>query len=114
MVFASPSGQITLKPNSCLDELSNGYYSGYNEKYSDLSKIKNLIKSISAKYPGHPYNAISTNMIAGYEKIKAGSEFVDFALPDLIGNNITLSQSIEGKIALRAISGRRLIAEVAK
>jgi len=83
-----------------LDELSNGYNTGYNENYSDLSKIKYLINSISAKYPDHPYNNFSTDLIAGYDKVKVGGEFVDFTLPDLNGDNVTMSQSIEGKIAL--------------
>lgn len=74
------------------------YY--YNDKYSDLSKIKNLVENISAKYPGHPYDSVAKDMIGALDRIKVGGKFIDFTLPDLNGNNITLSKTIEGKIAL--------------
>jgi peroxiredoxin len=72
----------------------------YNDKYSDLSIIKKLIENYSSKYPGHPYNSIAKDLIGAADKIKVGGQFIDFTLPDLSGNNITLSKEIEGKIAL--------------
>ncbi len=84
-----------------LDELHIGFSAGgFDEKYSDFSIIKNLLIRLSAKYPGHPYNRISNDLIAAYDKIKVGGEFIDFKLPDIDGNMITLSQVIKGKIAL--------------
>ena len=71
----------------------------YN-KYSDLLKIKNLVKKISAIYLDHPYTKTAEDLIDAIDKIKVGGKFIDFVLPDLNGNSITLSKSIEGKIAL--------------
>ena len=68
--------------------------------YSDLSRLKNLVESISAKFPDHPYNKTAKDLLNAFDQIKVGGEFIDFTLPDLNGNNITLSKSIEGKIAL--------------
>lgn len=68
--------------------------------YSDLSRLKNLVKSISVKFPDHPYNKTAKDLLNAFDQIKVGGEFIDFTLPDLNGNNITLSKSIEGKIAL--------------
>ena len=72
----------------------------YNNQYSDLSKIKNLVENYTSKYPGHPYDSVAKDLIGAIDRIKVGGKFVDFTLPDLNGNNITLSKSIEGKIAL--------------
>lgn len=84
-----------------LDELTNGFnISAYDEKYSDLQSIKYLAQTFSTKYPDHPYNKRSNDLIASYDKIKVGGEFIDFTLPDLNGNNINLSGVIKGKIAL--------------
>jgi peroxiredoxin len=74
------------------------YY--YNDKYSDLSKIKKLVDNISAKYPGHPYVNVAKDMIGALDRIKVGGNFIDFTLPDLTGNKINLAKNIEGKIAL--------------
>ena len=67
--------------------------------YSDLSRLKNLVESISAKFPDHPYNKTAKDLLNAFDQIKVGGEFIDFTLPDLNGNNITLSKSIEGKIS---------------
>lgn len=75
-------------------------YSYNDNKYSDISKIKNLVENISAKYPGHPYDSVAKDLIGAIDRIKVGGKFIDFTLPDLNGNNITLSKTIEGKIAL--------------
>jgi peroxiredoxin len=75
-------------------------YSYNDNKYSDISKIKNLVENISAKYPGHPYDSVAKDLIGAIDRIKVGGKFIDFTLPDLNGNKITLSKTIEGKIAL--------------
>jgi len=72
----------------------------YYDNYSDISKIKNLVENFTSKYPGHPYDSIAKDLIGAVDRIKVGGQFIDFTLPDLSGNNITLSKTIEGKIAL--------------
>jgi peroxiredoxin len=74
------------------------YY--YNTKYSDLNRMKILVEKLSSKYPGHPYNKTALDRINSFDRIRIGGEFIDFTLPDLQGNNITLSTAIKGKIAL--------------
>jgi len=72
----------------------------YNHKYSDLKRVRNLVEKFSSKYPGHPYNKTAMDRINSFDRIKIGGEFIDFTLPDLQGNSITLSTAIKGKIAL--------------
>ena len=72
----------------------------YNPKYSDLKKVRNLVQKFSSKYPGHPYNMTANDRINSLDRIRIGGEFIDFTLPDLQGNSITLSTTIKGKIAL--------------
>lgn len=72
----------------------------YNPKYSDLKRLRNLVEKFSSKYPGHPYNKTAMDRINSFDRIRIGGEFIDFTLPDLQGNIITLSTAIKGKIAL--------------
>lgn len=84
-----------------LDELHLGYNIGaFDERYSDLSRIKDLAGIYSAKYPNHPYSERSKDLIAAFDKIKVGGEYVDFTLPDLDGDTITVSELIKDKISL--------------
>ncbi|MCM4156939.1 TlpA disulfide reductase family protein [Gramella sp. AN32] len=48
----------------------------------------------------HPYNELSSNLINAIEYIKVGKAYVDFSAPDLNGNEVKLSDKINGKIAL--------------
>jgi peroxiredoxin len=70
------------------------------EKYSDLSQIKSLIEKLNSKYPDHPYKKNADALIGSWDKITVGGRLIDFVLPDLEGNKVTLSQVIEGKYAL--------------
>ena len=72
----------------------------YDPKYSDLKRVRNLVEKFSSKYPGHPYNKTANDRINSFDRIRIGGEFIDFTLPDLQGNSITLSTAIKGKIAL--------------
>jgi peroxiredoxin len=72
----------------------------YNPKYSDLKRVRNLVEKLSSKYPDHPFNKTAMDRINSFDKIRIGGEFIDFTLPDLQGNRITLSTAIKGKIAL--------------
>jgi peroxiredoxin len=84
-----------------LDELHMGYNIGsFDERYSDLSRIKDLVKTFSAKFPDHPYTSRSKDLVAAYDKIRVGGEYIDFTLPDLDGDTITLSELIKDKITL--------------
>lgn len=74
------------------------YY--YDPKYSDLTRMRNLVEKFSSKYPGHPYNRTANDRINSFDRIRIGGEFIDFTLPDLQGNSISLSTVIKGKIAL--------------
>jgi peroxiredoxin len=72
----------------------------YDPKYSDLKRVRNLVEKFSSKYPGHPYNKTANDRINSFDRIRIGGAFIDFTLPDLQGNSITLSTAIKGKIAL--------------
>jgi peroxiredoxin len=72
----------------------------YDPKYSDLKRVRNLVEKFSSKYPGHPYNKTANDRINSFDRIRIGGKFIDFTLPDLQGNSITLSTAIKGKIAL--------------
>jgi len=72
----------------------------YKDKYSDLFKIKNLVEKLSSKNPEHPYNKLANDLIGSWDKITIGGRFIDFTLPDMTGNMITLSKTIDGNYAL--------------
>jgi peroxiredoxin len=72
----------------------------YDPKYSDLKRVRNLVEKFSSKYPGHSYNKTANDRINSFDRIRIGGKIIDFTLPDLQGNSITLSTAIKGKIAL--------------
>jgi peroxiredoxin len=72
----------------------------YDPKFSNLKRVRNLVEKFSSKYPDHPYNKTAKDRINSFDRIRLGGEFIDFTLPDLQGNMITLSTVIQGKIAL--------------
>lgn len=52
-------------------------------------------------FPNHPYNEIVQNTINGLLNIHNGGRFIDFSLPDITGQNISLSKVIkENKLTL--------------
>lgn len=84
-----------------LDELSLGYNLGeYDEKYSDLSRIKSIASILSAKFPDHPYTERSKDLMAAFDQIRIGGKYIDFTLPDIDGDTFNLSELIKDKISL--------------
>ena len=51
-------------------------------------------------YPGHIYTKTMKNMLESQDAIKVGGRFVDFTAPDLQGKPVTLSEQIQGNVAL--------------
>jgi peroxiredoxin len=52
------------------------------------------------KYPDSPYTRELANLPGAVGNIKVGGKYIDFTLPDLDGNSVTLSEYIAGKVAL--------------
>lgn len=57
-------------------------------------------KHYRPSYPDHPYTKTVETYIESVTRIKAGGKYIDFTAPDFDGNAITLSELINGKIAL--------------
>ena len=73
-------------------------------KYLDgninMDVIKNNYNKLSESNPNHPYNELASNLINAIDNIKIGKKYTDFSAPDLNGNEIKLSEKINGKVAL--------------
>lgn len=52
------------------------------------------------KYADHPYVAFIEDAMPAIMNIREGGRYIDFALPDFEGNSVTVSEYIDGKIAL--------------
>jgi peroxiredoxin len=72
----------------------------YSKEFVDFLMAKESYKKLSGKFTGHPYNELVGNLLQSMENIKAGGKYINFTAPDLDGNLHTLSDEIEGKIAL--------------
>jgi peroxiredoxin len=72
----------------------------YNKETIDINLAKNTFKILSEYNPSHPYNELASNLINAIENVKIGKKYIDFSAPDLNGNNIKLSDKINGKVAL--------------
>ncbi len=51
-------------------------------------------------YPDHPYTRELERLISALSNIAEGGKYIDFTLPDLDGNTVTVSEHIGGRIAL--------------
>ena len=51
-------------------------------------------------FPEHSYTSLSAMMLESLRKIEVGGKYIDFTAPDLDGHPVTLSQQIDGKVAL--------------
>jgi len=71
-----------------------------NEKEVDLNLAKETHKRLSDAYPNHPYNDLAFNLLNAIENIKIGKKYLDFSAPELNGNEVKLSDKINGKFAL--------------
>lgn len=72
----------------------------FNRETIDIDSAKKNYKLLSDANPTHPYNKLASNLINAVEIVKIDKKYTDFTAPDLNGNNIKLSDKINGKIAL--------------
>lgn len=66
----------------------------------DIELAKENHERLSEAHPNHPYNELILKFITAIDGIEVGKQFIDFSAPDLEGNNVKLSDEIEGKVAL--------------
>lgn len=66
----------------------------------DIDLAKKQHKVLSKANPNHPYNEFAANYISAIENIKVGKKYTDFTAPDLDGNEVKISDKIDGKVAL--------------
>ncbi|WP_053970221.1 TlpA disulfide reductase family protein [Mangrovimonas sp. ST2L15] len=72
----------------------------FNKENLDVNSTKKTYKILSDAHQNHPYNELASNLINAIENIKIGKKYTDFSAPDLNGNEIKLSEIINGKVAL--------------
>ncbi|WP_299781664.1 peroxiredoxin [uncultured Formosa sp.] len=72
----------------------------YNKENMDINLAKNNLQILSKGNPNHPYNELASKLTDAIENIQVGKKYTDFSAPDLKGNEIKLSDKIDGKIAL--------------
>ena len=72
----------------------------YYLEYIDVSIAKRNFQKLKKENPKHHYNRLGQNLLDAIENIKVGKKYIDFLAPDLNGNEIKLSDKINGKIAL--------------
>ena len=65
------------------------------------NEAQNNLDRFTKAFPGHPYNEIVQNTINGLLTIHDGGRFIDFSIPDINGQNISLAKVIkENKLTL--------------
>lgn len=72
----------------------------FSKESIDIDLTKENYRKLSEAHPNHPYNELALNLITAIDGVKIGNQFVDFSAPNLEGNEIKLSDEIEGKVAL--------------
>jgi len=72
----------------------------YNKVNKDLTFLNDIYPVFAKKYPSHPYTKKVGEMLAGANKIKAGSHYIDFEAQTVTGETVKLSDSITGRVAL--------------
>lgn len=72
----------------------------FSKESIDIDLTKENYRKLSEAHPNHPYNELTLNLITAIDGVKIGNQFVDFSAPNLEGNEIKLSDEIEGKVAL--------------
>ena len=60
------------------------------------NKAQNNLDRFAKAFPSHPYNEIVQNTINGLLTIHDGGRFIDFSVPDINGQNISLAKVIKG------------------
>lgn len=69
-------------------------------KYLSIVNIRKNYERLAKLYPKHPYSALVGQMIASYEAVRVGGDFIDFTAPDLGGNARRLSEIVKEKVTL--------------
>ncbi|WP_051697914.1 TlpA disulfide reductase family protein [Prevotella sp. 10(H)] len=82
-------------------KLSLSTYPIYHSAYGKTGEYISLYNTIySKKYPDHTYTKEMATIIDSHLSIKPGGKYIDFTAPDFEGNPVTLSQQIDGNVAL--------------
>ena len=69
--------------------------------FKDLQRLEDMYYSVyKLMFPEHSYTSLSAMMLESLRKIEVGGKYIDFTAPDLDGHPVTLSQQIDGKVAL--------------
>jgi thiol-disulfide isomerase/thioredoxin len=66
----------------------------------DIPFITGIYPRYAVKFPEHTYTAKISMMLTAIDKIKTGSQFIDFEAPTADGRMVRISDSIRGKVAL--------------
>lgn len=86
----------TSSLNSFIKRSKNG-----NEYLQVLEALTDLYDTVySKKFSGHPFHKTMAELKSNAEMLAGKSHYVDFTLPDVDGVNHTLSELIDGKIAV--------------
>ncbi|KQC32142.1 hypothetical protein AAU57_01500 [Nonlabens sp. YIK11] len=72
----------------------------FEKEEIDVYAARNTIKLLSERNPNHPYNDLATSLVEAIDNARVGSKYTDFTAPDLFGNEITLSDKMNGEIIL--------------
>lgn len=72
----------------------------YFKEDVDVNLAKKNYQRLSEANPNHPYNELALNLINAIDNIKVGEKYINFSAPDLNGNEIKLSNEIDGKMAI--------------
>ncbi len=72
----------------------------YFKEDVDVNLAKKNYQRLSEANPNHPYNELALNLINAIDNIKVGRKYINFSAPDLNGNEIKLSNEINGKMAI--------------
>jgi len=86
---------VTYTKRSINSHFPDPYTNGKTSRYIQLF---NTI--YSKKYPDHAYSKYMQLIIDNYLSIKVGGKYIDLTSPDFEGNPVTLSDKINGKVAL--------------
>lgn len=68
-------------------------------KEADPEMVKDY-KRLSANHPHHPYTGILADRIETLKMIRVGGRYINFTAPTIDGDFVSLSNIIEGKVAL--------------
>lgn len=72
----------------------------FNPGNINLQEGIDYYKKFSSNYPDHPYNTMTEIKLESLANIKPGKKFKDFTLPNLQGEEVSLSQKVRGKKAV--------------